>query len=106
MPTRTPATDAPFVPQTVRDCFRGLPDPRVVGRTTHAPDDILALVFLATPAGCDDSVTAADCADARRGWLRDRVGGACGTASPPTMSSPASWPPSTPTTPRPPSSAS
>jgi predicted transposase YbfD/YdcC len=66
--------DAPFIPQTVRDCFRGLPDPRVVGRTTHALDDILAIVFLATLTGCDDFVTMADYADAKQEWLRERVG--------------------------------
>ena len=70
----TPAVESPFVPHTVRDCFRGLPDPRVVGRTTHALDDILAIVFLATLAGCDDFVTMADYADAKQDWLRDRVG--------------------------------
>jgi len=68
------ATDSPFVPQTVRDCFRGLPDPRVAGRTTHALDDILAIVFLATLTGCDDFVAMADYADAKQQWLRDRVG--------------------------------
>lgn len=70
----TPAAESPFVPQTVRDCFRGLPDPRVVGRTTHALDDILAIVFLATLAGCDDFVTMADYAVAKQPWLRERVG--------------------------------
>ena len=74
MPTSTSAAESPFVPQTVRDCFRGLPDPRVVGRTIHALDDILAIVFLATLAGCDDFVTTADDADAKRVGLRDRVG--------------------------------
>jgi predicted transposase YbfD/YdcC len=74
VPTPTPAAGSPFVPQTVRDCFRGLPDPRVVGRTTHALDDILAIVFLATLAGCDDFVTMADYADAKQQWLRERVG--------------------------------
>lgn len=70
----TPAAESPFVPQTVRDCFRGLSDPRVVGRTTHALDDVLAIVFLATLAGCDDFVAMADYADAKQVWLRDRVG--------------------------------
>ena len=74
MPTSTPAAESPFVPQTVRDCFRGLPDPRVVGRATHALDDILAIVFLATLAGCDDFVTMADYADAKQQWLRERIG--------------------------------
>ena len=106
MPAPTPRPDSPFVPHTVRDCFRGLPDPRVVGRVTHALDDILAIVFLTTLAGCDDFVATADYADARREWRQDRVGLACGTASPPTTSSPASWPPSTPTTSPPPSNAS
>jgi predicted transposase YbfD/YdcC len=66
--------ESPFVPQTVRDCFRGLPDPRVAGRTTHALDDILAIVFLASLAGCDDFVAMADYADAKQQWLRDRIG--------------------------------
>lgn len=74
VPAPTSAAEPPFVPQTVRDCFRGLPDPRVAGRTTHALDDVLAIVFLATLAGCDDFVAMADYADATQVWLRDRVG--------------------------------
>lgn len=38
----------------LKECFGDVPDPRVVGRTTHRLIDILVLTICAVVAGADD----------------------------------------------------
>jgi predicted transposase YbfD/YdcC len=61
-------------PRTLHDCFRNVPDPRVVGRIEHTLHDIIAIILIATIAGCNDFVAMADFARKRQQWLRERMG--------------------------------
>jgi predicted transposase YbfD/YdcC len=61
-------------PRTLYDCFRDVRDPRVVGRSEHALYDIIAIILIATIAGCNDFVAMADFAQNRQQWLRERMG--------------------------------
>jgi predicted transposase YbfD/YdcC len=58
----------------LRDFFADLPDPRVAGRCTHDLTDIVLIVLCGTLSGADDFVSLAEFAEAREGWLRDRLG--------------------------------
>ena len=60
--------------RTLSDCFRNIRDPRVVGRSEHALYDILAIILVATIAGCDNFVAMADYARKREPWFRERMG--------------------------------
>src|SRR5438128_3145422 len=50
--------------------FRGLPDPRVVGRTRHRLIDIIVMALCAVIADCDDWPDIAQFARRRESWLR------------------------------------
>ena len=58
----------------LRDFFADLPDPRVTGRCTHDLTDVVLIVLCGTLAGADDFVSIAEFAEAKEGWLRDRLG--------------------------------
>jgi len=58
----------------LRDFFADLPDPRVTGRCTHDLTDIVLIVLCGTLSGADDFVSIAAFAEAKEGWLRDRLG--------------------------------
>jgi predicted transposase YbfD/YdcC len=50
--------------------FRGLPDPRVVGRTRHTLLDIIVMALCAVIADCDDWPDIAQFARERQGWFK------------------------------------
>ena len=55
---------------TWKDCFATLPDPRVVGRTSHGLFDILFLTLCAVICGMDDWEAIEEWGRARQDWLR------------------------------------
>ena len=57
----------------MKDCFGELPDPRVVGRTTHRLIDILVLTICAVVAGADDWEYVAMWGTEKIDWLRQFV---------------------------------
>ena len=69
-----PELAATTEPRTLFDCFGHLHDPRIVKRSEHALYDILAIILIATIAGCDNFVAMADFARSREQWFRDRMG--------------------------------
>src|SRR5437667_8516966 len=50
--------------------FRGLKDPRVVGRTRHTLLDIIVMALCAVIADCDDWPDIAQFARERQGWFK------------------------------------
>jgi hypothetical protein len=42
--------------ETLKECFEGMRDPRVIGRTTHRLEDILFVTLCAVLCGMDDWV--------------------------------------------------
>lgn len=54
-------------------CFATLPDPRVVGRTSHRLLDILFLTLCAVIGGMDDWEAIEEWGNARLDWLRQFV---------------------------------
>jgi hypothetical protein len=60
--------------KSLRDCFRELRDPRVVGRSIHKMYDIIAIVLVATIAGCDEFTQMAFYAKHNESWFKDRMG--------------------------------
>lgn len=59
--------------ETWQECFSSLPDPRVVGRTSHGLHDILFLTLCATICGMDDWEAIEEWGLARLDWLRQFV---------------------------------
>jgi predicted transposase YbfD/YdcC len=59
--------------ETWKECFAGLPDPRVVGRTWHRLLDILFLTLCAVIGGMDDWEAIEEWGNARLDWLRQFV---------------------------------
>jgi predicted transposase YbfD/YdcC len=57
----------------LKECFDELPDPRVIGRTTHRLVDILVLTICAVVAGADDWEYVEMWGIERIGWLRQFV---------------------------------
>ncbi len=58
---------------TLKACFAELPDPRVVGRTSHRLLDILFLTLCAVICGMDDEESIQEWGQARLDWLRQFV---------------------------------
>lgn len=56
-----------------KESFAGLPDPRVVGRTSHRLLDILFVTLCAVICGMDDWEAMEEWGQARLGWLRQFV---------------------------------
>jgi hypothetical protein len=52
-----------------RECFEGVEDPRVVGRTVHSLHTILFIVVAGTIAGAEGPEDMAKFAQRKRGWL-------------------------------------
>src|SRR5262245_8906944 len=61
---------APTPVGSLRKHFRGLPDPRVVGRTRHLLFDIIVLAICAVIGNCDDWPDIALFARKRQAWFR------------------------------------
>jgi predicted transposase YbfD/YdcC len=59
--------------ERLKECFDELPDPRVVGRTTHRLIDILVLTICAVVAGANDWEYVEMWGTERRDWLRQFV---------------------------------
>jgi predicted transposase YbfD/YdcC len=59
--------------ETLRDSFAELPDPRVVGRTSHRLQDILFLTLCGVICGMDDEEAIEEWGQARLDWLRQYV---------------------------------
>lgn len=59
--------------ETWKDSFEPLPDPRVIGRTSHRLLDILFLTLCAVICGMDDWEAVEDWGHARQDWLRQYV---------------------------------
>jgi len=59
--------------ETWKDSFEALPDPRVIGRTSHRLLDILFLTLCAVICGMDDWEAVEDWGHARQEWLRQYV---------------------------------
>lgn len=59
--------------ETWKECFSALPDPRVVGRTSHDLLDILFLTLCASMSGMDDWESIEEWGEARLEWLRQFV---------------------------------
>ena len=59
--------------ETWKDCFETLPDPRVVGRTSHRLLDILFLTLCGVICGMDDWEAVEEWGQARLDWLRQFV---------------------------------
>lgn len=59
--------------ETWKESFSGLPDPRVVGRTSHGLLDILFLTLCAVICGMDDWEAIEEWGQARLEWLRQFV---------------------------------
>ena len=57
----------------IKECFEGLRDPRVVGRTSHKLVDILFLALCAILCGMDDWEAVEDWGKERLDWLRQFV---------------------------------
>lgn len=53
----------------VKDCFKDLPDPRVVGRCDHLLFDVISIVILAVASGADEWTEIALFATLRETWL-------------------------------------
>jgi len=56
--------------ETWKTCFAELPDPRVVGRTSHRLLDILFLTLCAVVCGMDDEEAIEEWGEVRLDWLR------------------------------------
>ena len=59
--------------EKLQECFADLPDPRVVGRTTHRLQDILFLTLCALLCGMDDEEEIEEWGRGRLAWLRQFV---------------------------------
>ncbi len=57
-------------PGSIKKHFRGLKDPRVVGRTRHLLLDIIVMALCAVIANCDDWPDIAQFAQQRESWFR------------------------------------
>lgn len=57
----------------VKECFGGMRDPRVVGRTAHELTDILFLTLCAVLCGMDDWESIEEWGKEREDWLRQFV---------------------------------
>lgn len=57
----------------LKECFEGLHDPRVIGRTAHNLTDILFLTLCAVLCGMDDWESVEDWGKERLTWLRQSV---------------------------------
>src|SRR3954471_22620426 len=55
---------------SIKKHFRGLKDPRVVGRTQHGLLDIIVLAICGVIADCDDWPDIAQFARKREGWFK------------------------------------
>lgn len=56
--------------EALKECFEGLPDPRIVGRTAHRLVDILFLSLCAVLCGMEDWEAIEDWGKEKRIWLR------------------------------------
>ena len=70
----------------LKECFAGLRDPRVVGRTTHGLTDILFLTLCAVLCGMDDWESIEEWGKERLDWLRQFIPVENGIASHDTIS--------------------
>lgn len=59
--------------ETWKECFAGLPDPRVEGRTLHRLSDVLFLTLCGVICGMDDEEAIEEWGEARLDWLRQFV---------------------------------
>lgn len=53
------------------DCFEEVPDPRVIGRTSHKLMDILVITVLAVICGAETWTEIADYGEAKKDWLKE-----------------------------------
>jgi predicted transposase YbfD/YdcC len=72
--------------ERLKECFEGLRDPRVIGRTAHNLTDILFLTLCAVLCGMDDWESVEDWSKERLAWLRQSVALENGIPSHDTMS--------------------